>query len=100
MIRFRLATWKPKQLTEWGGDLGKGGEAIGPTHGGCQRHQGESEIKTEPRYMCDLITKPKGLVGERSSSKASGLKLETPERSERILEAGVGRGESSLRVLG
>lgn len=97
MIRFRLAAWKPKQLTEWGGDQGKGGEAIGPTHRDCQKHQGESEIITEPRQMYNLSTKPKGMVGERSRSKASGLKLETPEQSERILEAGVGHGESSLR---
>lgn len=75
--------------------VGVGG-TVGSTHRGCQRHQGESEIITKARQMCNQLIKLKVLVRERSCFKSSELKLRTPEQSERDLKAGVGHREGSL----
>lgn len=37
-------------------------------------------------------------TGQRSSSKASGLKLGTPEQSDRVFKAAVGHEKGSLRA--
>lgn len=49
-------------------------------------------------HVCSQFINSKGLVRERSSSKASGLKLGTPEQSDRVFKAAVGHKEGSLRA--